>query len=333
MRSNLERAVDAAEFSCRPLAPVRPVPGLREDLLQGFARRPRSLPPKYFYDARGSQLFERICATPEYYPCRSEAALLAAHAAELVDLAQPRIVVELGSGNSRKTCHILSAAERLGGLREYWPLDVCREALEQAGQRLTRRYPWLRIRALVGDYLAGLGHLPATGERRLFLFLGGTIGNFSPQEARAFLTDLRACMGPEDFLLLGADRVKSAVVLEAAYNDAAGVTAAFNLNLLQVINRELQADFDPAGFCHRALYNRRRMQIEMLLVARRRQRVHVGALERAFEFARGEAILTEISRKFTRRTLTAMLEQAGFTVVRHIEGGEHLFSLVLAQLS
>lgn len=324
-------AVTASRFDYYPVAPARPVPDLAADLLHGFALSPRRLPPKYFYDAVGSQLFDRICDTPEYYPTRSEAVLLAEHAGELLGLVRPCHLIELGSGSSRKTRLLLQAAGQLDLELVYWPFDVCHDMLERTGRALIDEFPGLRVRALGGDYMGGLSHLPRPPGRRLFVFLGGTIGNFDVLEAHRFLCDLRAQMQSEDRLLLGADRAKDAAVLEAAYNDAAGVTAAFNLNLLRVINRELRADFDLDGFRHRALFNRAESRIEMHLVAQTRQQVRVAALERVYRFEPGEPILTEISRKFTQTMLQTMLERAGFAIERHIEGGEQLFSLLLVR--
>jgi L-histidine N-alpha-methyltransferase len=318
-------------FDCRRVEPARPVPSLRDDLERGFDLSPRMLPPKYFYDARGSQLFDRICDTPEYYPTRAESFLLSAYAERLIGRVRPDHLIELGSGSSRKTRYLLSAAREQGLPLGYWPFDVCREMLQKAGGELVAEYPDLRVHALVGDYLGGLAHLPRPLGRRLFVFLGGTIGNFSELEAHHFLCDLRAQMQAGDHLLLGADRVKASDVLEAAYNDAAGVTAAFNLNLLDVVNRELNADFDPAGFRHRAVFDPEASRIEMYLVAQARQQVRVEALGRSYRFDRGDAILTEISRKFTRRSLAAALGRAGFAIEQHYEGGERLFSLVLAR--
>lgn len=333
MKTNNAAAESLAteRFLCQSIQPARQLPGLGADLEQGFGQSPRMLPPKYFYDAHGSWLFEQICATPEYYPTRAEAALLAAHAAELIALARPQVLIELGSGAASKTRYLLKAAAQQAGLLEYWPFDVCQDVLQRSGLALAQEFPWLRVRAMVGDYLAGLAHLPPAPGRRLFVFLGGTMGNFTAQEAHAFLQDVRACMQPGDYLLLGADRVKARAVLEAAYNDAAGITAAFNLNVLTVVNRELGANFDLTGFRHQAIYNPLAAQIEMYLLARRRQQIFIEALQRQYEFAAGQAIRTEISRKFTPCTLAALLHQGGFKPVRHLEGGEHMFSLVLAR--
>ena len=318
-------------FSCQRVPPARPVPDLAADLRAGFAQRPRRLPPKYFYDERGSRLFEAICATPEYYPTRTEAALLSAHAPAIVAAARPQHVLELGAGSARKTQRLLAACAAAGSAPQYWPFDVCEEMLRTAAAELAARFPWLRVRALVGDYLAGLAHLPRPPGRRLYVFLGGTIGNFMPAQAVRFLSELSAGMGPQDRLLLGADRLKAPARLEAAYDDAAGITAAFNLNLLNVLNRDLGADFDPAGFAHRASFVASASRIEMHLVARRAQTVRVAALGRRYRFAAGEHLLTEISRKFSRRSLARLLARAGLAAEAHFEAEGSDYSLVLAR--
>ena len=324
---------DAAErFTCRPVPPTRRVPGLEEDVRRGLLVAPRSLPPKYFYDERGSALFDRICDTPEYYPTRTEDALLAACADRVIAAARPDHIIELGSGASRKTRHLLTATVRAGldGC-QYWPFDVCEPMLRQAAVRLLNEYPGLRVNALVGDYLAGLDWLPCPPGRRLFAFLGSTIGNFEPAEAIAFMSDLAAVMGPGDSLLLGLDRVKAPDVLEAAYDDAEGVTAAFNLNLLSVLNRALDADFDPGAFAHRACYDAARRRIEMHLVSRVAHTVCLGRMNERLDFSRGESILTEISRKFTPEDIDALLDAAGLEPVACYEPDNAYFSLVHAR--
>lgn len=320
-----------ARFRCTQVPAARRLPSLAEDVRAGFARTPRELPPKYFYDARGAELFERICATPEYYPTRAEVGLLEAHAADLIAAAAPQAIVEFGSGSSRKADILLGACDRLGHPVDYWPFDVCAENVTAAGEELTARYRWLRVEGLVGDYLGGLEALPRPSGPTLFAFLGGTIGNFTPAESRRFLTELARLMRPGDHFLLGADRVKDAALIERAYNDAAGVTAAFNLNLLEVLNRELDADFAPAQFRHEAVYNPQEDQIEMYLVSCGRQQVRIGALDESYHFAGDERLRTEISRKFSRERLEDLVAGAGLRPRRHVEGGEQLFSLLLAQ--
>ncbi len=308
------------------------MPGLEEDVRQGLLRGPpRSLPPKYFYDARGSALFDRICDTPEYYPTRTEDALLAQCAGTIIATVRPRHIVELGAGTSRKTRRLFDACVSEQCHSGYAPFDVCHDVLVEAGGSLVNDYDWLTVNALIGDYHAGFEHLPRFDGHSLFVFLGGTIGNFSESEAVEFLSELRAHMQPEDRLLLGADRVKDPAVLHAAYNDAAGVTAAFNLNLLEVLNRELDADFIANSFYHHACYDPGTQRIEMYLVSKHRQSVHLHRLNQRLEFADGEAMLTEISRKFTPESLLALLAGAGFRMERHFEAPAGHFSLMLAR--
>jgi L-histidine N-alpha-methyltransferase len=315
---------------CQRVTPDRPVPGLVDDVREGLLLPPRSMPPKYFYDDTGSHLFDAICDTPEYYPTRTEDSLLVSHAAEIIATARPEHIVEFGSGTSRKTRHLLRACGTPHRCLTYWPFDVCEPMLLRSAYELMDQFDGLEVRPLLGDYHGGLAHMPRHEGVCLYLFLGGTIGNFQPHEARTFLTEIRACMGPGDWLLLGADRVKDAQVLHRAYNDAAGITAEFNLNLLRVLNRELDADFDLDGFRHEACYNRDAQQIEMYLVTHGAQAVEIAALGHRLELAGGEAILTEISRKYTVGDLEEMLAAAGLRAVRHYEPENGYFSLMLA---
>ncbi len=330
-------ARDGGPEAFAPRARVIRLPGasrpssLARDARVGFARTQKELPPKYFYDARGSALFERICATPEYYPTRTESRLLAAAAPALLADLRPDTLVELGSGSSEKTCHFFSACEASGHRLRYQPLDVCAEALECAAERLSVRFPWLAVEALCGDYSLDLAALPKTPGRRLFLFLGGTLGNLTQAEAQAFLARLRAVMRPDEALLLGFDRVKDISVLNAAYNDAEGVTAAFNLNLLRVLNARLGAQFDTRDFAHGAWFNPDESQIEMHLIAQRAHAVAIPGIERRVAFCAGESIRTEISRKFTPETMQALLAASGFACERHIEPENGYFSLALAR--
>lgn len=320
-------------FECQPVPAARIVPDLAEDVLQGFASRPCVLPPKYFYDACGSELFDRICDTPEYYPTRTEARLLDQSAHSIIRRTQPDHIIELGSGTSRKTAHLLEACEANGLQPDYWPFDVCEEVLHAAAEVLIEAHPWLRVQALIGDYSAGLAHLPQPAGRRLFVFLGGTIGNLSPEESIAFLSELRGLMREGDAFLLGADRTKDPRLLQAAYDDAGGLTAEFNRNVLNVINQALAGDFDPYAFDHLAIYNEALQRIEMYLVARCDQDVHLMAIERRYGFLRGERILTEISRKFTTESLTAELRAARLNPISHYQPADRYFSLVLAHPS
>ncbi len=303
--------------------------GLDRDVRRGLVGPHKHLPPKYFYDARGSWLFEQICSTPEYYPTRTESALLACHARGILDLVAPGTLVEIGSGSSEKTDHFFTACEDLGLSVRYQPFDVCDEALRAAAMRLRARYAWLDMELLVGDYAVDLPVLPYSEGPRLFLFLGGTIGNLNHDEALTFLATLRDTMRPEDYLLLGFDRIKDKRVLDAAYNDAEGYTAQFNLNLLEVLNSRLDADFDARHFAHVAFFNEDEGQIEMHLRARRTHEATMARIGLVTRFVEGETILTEISRKFTPEGMRALLEAAGFRWCRHEEAENGYFSLAL----
>lgn len=308
---------------------------LLADFRAGMLKPPRSLPPKYFYDARGSQLFDAICNTPEYYPTRLEACLLERHAAEIAEQAAARTLVELGSGTSRKTEYLLAAMSESGSTPHYYVAnDVCPEILDEAGYRLLERFDNLEMEALCGDYTAALQHLHAargSGEQgpRLFAFLGSSLGNFEDEEAAALLRQLRAAMAPHDRLLLGLDRIKPVEVLEAAYNDAAGVTAAFNLNLLSVLNAELGTDFDCDGFAHRAPFVAEQSRVEMHLVAQRAQSVRVPEPAGVLEIAADEVIRTEISRKFSREAVDGLLRSAGLQREAEWSTADEWYSLFL----
>lgn len=303
---------------------------LASDVLAGLSEDPKSLPPKHFYDARGSELFEQICNTEEYYPTRSELALLEEHASFIVQETRPACIVELGSGSARKIRRLLNALEAETTECTYVPFDVSRSILEQSGRALGREFPWLRVHAIVGDYDRHLGKLPRLGPT-LFMFLGGTIGNFDAQEAIAFLSNLAAHMHRGDHLLLGTDLVKDHAVLDRAYNDEQGITAAFNKNVLGVINRQLGGSFDLDAFDHIAFFEPSKEQIEMHLESSTEQTVRIDALGMQVKFARGERILTEISRKFTRRGVQRMLNQAGLNMRHWLEPDNGYFGLSLAR--
>ncbi len=307
------------------------MPGMEDDVRNGLFTRPRSLPSKYFYDENGSQLFDRICDTPEYYVTRTEAALLHARSIDIIAAAKPDHIIELGSGVSRKTRYLFDACEQLELHAQYWPYDVCEPILQSTAESLIVDYPWLNVNALVGDYHAGFAHLPSPAGRRMYVFLGGTIGNFTHEETIAFLRELREHMREGDTLLLGADRIKNMQVLHAAYNDTAGITAEFNLNVLRVLNRALGADFDVSAFEHYACFNTTARQVEMYLIATRAQQVSLGAMGETLELAEAEAILTEISRKFTKADLQEIVSTGGFEELAHYEPDNGYFSLVLVQ--
>ncbi|WP_018568096.1 L-histidine N(alpha)-methyltransferase [Streptomyces sp. PsTaAH-124] len=299
---------------------------LRADVRHGLTSNPKALPPKWFYDAHGSDLFEQITRLPEYYPTRAEREILASRAAEIAAALPARTLIELGSGSSEKTRHLLDA---LPSLHSYVPVDVSESALRQAGQALTAERPGLTVHALLADFTAKLT-LPGAPGPRLLAFLGGTIGNLLPAERAAFLAGVRALLSPGDALLLGTDLVKDERVLVRAYDDDAGVTAAFNKNVLAVVDRELGADFDPDAFDHVALWNPDDEWIEMRLRSRTAQTVKVRALDLAVDFAAGEELRTEVSAKFRREGVTAELAAAGLDLVRWWTDDEGRFALSLS---
>jgi L-histidine Nalpha-methyltransferase len=308
---------------------------LRADVLLGLTSQPKQLPPKYFYDARGSALFEEITALPEYFPTRTEAALLTTHVDEIAGLAGATTLVELGSGSSAKTRLLLDALIRSGTLRRYVPLDVSAVALREALDALAVRYPALGLHGVVGDFTTHLDRLPrdtgaGSGDRRLLAFLGGTIGNFEPAQRALFLARVRAVLRPGEHLLLGAALVTEPEMLVAAYDDAAGVTAEFNRNVLHVLNRELHADLDVDAFAHVALWDAEREWIEMRLRALRPMAATVRDLGLVVEFAAGEELHTEISAKFRTAGLAAELAAAGIRPERIWVDPLERFALMLA---
>ncbi|MGC4887928.1 L-histidine N(alpha)-methyltransferase [Micromonospora sp. DT227] len=301
---------------------------LREDVRVGLTASPKWLPPKWFYDARGSELFEEITRLPEYYPTRAERAVLAAHAADVAALTGAKTLIELGSGSSEKTRLLLDAFTRHGDLGTFVPLDVSVSALRGSTEQIAAAYPGLRVRGIVGDFTRHLDRLP-TGGRRLVAFLGGTIGNLLPGERAGFLTAMRAALEVGDWLLIGTDLVKDPGVIVPAYDDAAGVTAEFNRNVLRVINRELGADFDVAAFRHVAVWDPDREWIEMRLRAERPTRVRV--LDLDVTFAAGEELRTEVSAKFRPAGVAAELDRAGFARQAFWTDPDGLFGVSLAR--
>ncbi|GGU96524.1 histidine N-alpha-methyltransferase [Kitasatospora herbaricolor] len=303
---------------------------LRHDVQHGLTSEPKWLPPKWFYDARGSDLFEEITRLPEYYPTRAERAILTERAGEIAAASKARTLVELGSGSSEKTRLLLDALHELGTLDTYVPVDVSESALTAAGQALAEEYPELRVRAVLSDFTAGPG-LPPDGGPRLVAFLGGTLGNLLPPERAEFLSTLRGMVDHGDSLLLGTDLVKDPAVLVAAYDDSAGVTAEFNKNVLNVLNRELAADFDPAAFEHVALWDAEQEWIEMRLRSLRTQTVKIPALDLPVHFEAGEELRTEVSAKFRRDRVADELAAAGFRLSRWWTDEAGRFGLSLAE--
>ncbi|MFD7185655.1 L-histidine N(alpha)-methyltransferase [Streptomyces sp. NPDC056637] len=301
---------------------------LRSDVLSGLTGTPKTLPPKWFYDARGSELFDEITTLPEYYPTRAEREILLARSQEIADATGARTLVELGSGSSDKTRHLL---DDLPDLETYVPVDVSESALRGAAEALGAERPGLRIHALIADFTLGLT-LPDAPGPRLAAFLGGTIGNLLPAERATFLTAVRALLRPGDMLLLGTDLVKDESVLVAAYDDAAGVTAAFNKNVLGVINRDLGADFDPGAFEHVALWDADNEWIEMRLRSTAAQTVKIPALGLAVDFEDGEEIRTEISAKFREAGVRAELAGAGLRMTHWWTDAQNRFALSLSRV-
>lgn len=305
---------------------------LRADVAEGLTARPKRLPPKWFYDERGSALFEDITELPEYYPTRAEHAILRLRSEEIADAAGAGALIELGSGSGTKTRLLLAAMRRRGRLRRFVPVDVSGDFLESAARRVADEHPELDVHAVVGDFEKHLGLLPVSDHAgpTLLAVLGSTIGNLEPGPRAVFLRDIRGVLGAGDFLLLGVDLVKDPARLVAAYDDAQGVTAAFNRNVLRVINHRLGADFDPAAFDHLARWNAEHGWIEMLLRSRTDQRVRIPRLDLVVEFAAGEEVRTEVSAKFGREGLGAELEAAGLTPARWWTDPAGDFALTLA---
>ena len=283
---------------------------LRRDVRDGLTQQPKTLPPKWFYDAVGSDLFDQITRLPEYYPTRAEAQILAARAGEIATASGADTLVELGSGTSEKTRALLDALREQGSLRRFIPFDVDPSVLQLAGQAIQQEYPGVEINAVCGDFEEHLGKIPAVG-RRLVAFLGSTLGNLTPGPRAEFLASVSEMMQPGDTLLLGTDLVKDVDRLVRAYDDNAGVTAQFNRNVLTVVNRELGADFDVPAYEHVAKWNADEERIEMWLRSTRPQRVHITALDLDVDFADGEEMLTEVSCKFRRSGVDAELAAAG----------------------
>ncbi len=305
---------------------------LANDVLDGLTRPFKELPPKHLYDARGSELFDRICELPEYYPTRTELRILREHADAIVAATGAGELVELGSGAATKARILLDAMDRAGTLERYVPVDVSEQVVREAAAELVDEFDGLHVHGVIGDFERHLLRVP-DGARapRLVALLGGTIGNFLPGSRRRFLRELAALLGPHDRLLLGTDLVKDSAVIEAAYDDSQGVTAEFNRNILHVLNRELGADFAPEAFEHIAFFDRRHEWVEMRLRARRPCSVLIAGLGLRVEFAPGEELRTEISAKFTRGRVEADLTAAGLELDGWFSDPDELFALSLAR--
>jgi L-histidine N-alpha-methyltransferase len=302
------------------------VAALRSDVTLGLTSAPKELPPKWFYDEEGSRLFDQITRLEEYYPTEAERRLLLGHAADIIDLTGPSTIVELGSGTSDKTAAILDAGVAAGSLERFVPFDVSEEFLRSSVDTLAARYPSLDVHGVVGDFDHHLAKLPSGGPQ-LTMFLGGTIGNYRPAGRSDLLAAIAERSAPDDHVLIGVDLVKDVDRLELAYDDSQGVTAAFNKNVLAVVNRRLDADFDLEAFDHVARFDVENEWIEMLLRSRRAQRVTVGQLGLRVDFAAGELMRTEVSCKFRRAGFEDELRRAGLEPVAWFTDGDYAVSL------
>lgn len=302
---------------------------LRRDVRHGLAQSPKTLPPKWFYDAKGSDLFDQITRLPEYYPTRTEASILQDRAADIAAASGADTLVELGSGTSEKTRLLLDALRDSGALKRFIPFDVDPSVLRDAARALHAEYPDIEIEVVCGDFEQDLGTVPKVG-RRMVVFLGSTIGNLTPEPRAEFLAAVADTMEAGDSLLLGTDLVKDVGRLVRAYDDSAGVTAAFNRNVLTVVNRELDADFDLDAFDHVARWNPDEERIEMWLRSTADQRVRIAQLDLTIEFAAGEEMLTEVSCKFRPEGVEAELAAAGLRRTHWWSDGAGDFGLSLA---
>ncbi len=321
---------DGSRLTFDVLAGARDLEREGEELRRLLGERPRSIPSHYFYDGRGSRLFDQITRLPEYYLTRAEAEILEREADHIIARAGAFELMELGSGMSTKTRILLDAMERADHLHRYIPFDVSEPAVRDAAGALARAYPELRIHGVVGEFDRHLAAIPP-GERRLVMLIGSTIGNFEREPARQLLRRIAEPMAAGDWFLLGADLVKDPAILEAAYNDSRGVTAEFNLNILSVVNEAFDGDFPTELYRHRAFYDRKRERIEMRLVADRAHRVELAGLGLNLEIAAGEEIRTEISCKYRREVIEELLAGSGFGLADWLTDGEELFGLALAR--
>jgi L-histidine N-alpha-methyltransferase len=318
-RWSLDVRIDEAELLARMV----------DDVRRGLTADPRWLPPKYFYDDAGCQLFERITELPEYYLTRAEDSILSVIARPLIEGLRPRDFVELGPGSCHKVRFLLDALGPVAA--RYVAVDVGRDALTLATKTLAEEYPSIHVHAVVGDFERHLAHVPPPSGRRLLLFLGSTIGNFDPVNRRELLAAMRTLLQADDRILLGVDLVKDRRILEAAYDDAAGVTAAFNRNVLRHVNGVVDGNFDPEAFRHHAFYNAEASRIEMHLLAEAPQRVELKRLDLTLDFAEGEGIWTENSYKFTREGTQGMLAEAGLRLEEWYTDAGRRFGLVLCR--
>ncbi|MGK7874404.1 MAG: L-histidine N(alpha)-methyltransferase [Xenococcaceae cyanobacterium] len=330
-RSSLEERLEINYLSSSNL-PTNTVDG--QDIIRGLTQNPKSLPPRYFYDDRGSQLFEQICELPEYYPTRTETWILRQYADEIARMTGACELVELGSGSSTKTRQLLDAYQALGNGLGYIPIDVSGGILTEGARQLLRDYPSLHIQGLVGTYEQALAQLePTSLPSRMIFFLGSTLGNLTPQECDRFFRQILAALDVGEYFLLGVDLQKSKQLLEAAYNDSQGVTAQFNLNMLEHLNQRFEGNFDTQRFEHWAFYNDQLNQIEMHLRCLQAHTVCLEALNLRVEFEAGETIMTEISRKFDLEVIQEELQAKGLKPLAVWTDPKQWFGLILSQKS
>ena len=304
------------------------------DVIEGLSANPRSIPAKYFYNEKGSQLFEQICELPEYYPTRTETAILQTYAREIAQTTGACEIVELGSGSSTKTRLLFDAYQQLNSPLHYIPVDVSDTMLRESAHALLREYPEMVVNAITSTYEPALKHFPKKAlPKRMIVFIGSTIGNLQPTECDRFLTQISKALTPKDYFLLGIDLQKEPAVLEAAYNDVEGITAQFNLNMLSHLNQRFGADFDIAQFSHMAIYNSHAHQIEMYLESLKDQTVKLEDLDFTISLEKNEKILSEISRKFNVQTMSSLLRSHHLPVVKVFADPKEWFALLLCQRS
>lgn len=331
--STIEQRLQIKHLQNWAVLPPNQLPDDGSDVVRGLAQNPKSVPARYFYDDRGSELFEQICELPEYYLTRTETAILQKYAIEIARMTGSCELVELGSGSSTKTRILLDAYNQLDYPLRYLPIDVSAGILESSARQLLADYALLKVQALVGTYELALEQLtPTQLPSRMICFIGSTLGNLTPQECDVFFSQITDALHLGEYLLLGVDLQKSKQLLEAAYNDRQGVTAAFNLNMLQHLNRRFDGNFDLKMFEHWAFYNETQDQIEMHLRSLRSQTIQLCALDLTVEFAAGETIRTEISRKFNLKTMQAELQARGLVPIKTWTDPQQWFGLLLCQM-
>lgn len=323
--------VDEPKNNIIVVAANDPVDNMHKDVYEGLTSDPKVLPPKYFYDERGSELFEAICDLPEYYQTRTEQSILDRIATEIEAKTQATALVEYGAGSARKTRTLLNAMAEFGQLQHYIPIDVSAAFLQSTAEKLSEDFPGLIIHGLTGDFLEPI-ELPFSDEPQLIAFLGSTIGNLTDDAADTFLQLISQQMTGNDYFLLGTDLEKDLAVLERAYNDSQGITAAFNLNVLRVINKRLSAEFDLTRFRHHAFYNQDESQIEMHLISEQDQSIAINDLDVVIPFEKNESIRTEISCKYNRQRVERLLHSAGLELIEWYTDHNDYFALSLSRL-